>query len=269
MAGVNRRFRDALASIVPWWASDRTRTGPGANIGYRFLWVLVGALDGAAELLTEGIKAWMPGKGTPTALRLIGRSRGMVRGRADTDDAYAERLRTWLDRWPEAGSQRGLVRAVWDFLGGGMRIRIVNRGGRWTTIESDGQISETSAAWDWDSISNPERAAFWSELWIIVYPPSYDPRPGTWGDGELWGDTDGMGTDLLAPLPELDQLRAILAAWKAAHSYIRAVIFCADSALFDPLTPASLPNGRWGQWSIGGAPSDRNTVDCRYLEFAQ
>lgn len=269
MSGSARRFRDALTAIVPPWLSDRSKLGPTTgNVGWRFLWVLVAALDDALEFLFQGLMSWLPGLGTPTALAQIGRTRGLRRGRVETDDAYAARLRGWLDRHPLAGSQLGLAQAVRDYIGGATRVRVVSRSGLWTTIRTDGTVVTATATWDWDSATNPERAGFWSELFVIIYPTPYAHTPGTLGDGEKFGD-DGLGFGHAAPIDENDALRAEIAQWKAAHSFVRTVIFTTDSTLFDPATPSTCPDGHWGQWSEGTAASHRNIATCRYWDFEE
>ena len=128
-------------------------------------------MNALMEGLIEGLQAAYPGLGTPTALQYIGRGRGILRGRLDTDDTYAGKLRAWLDRWETAGSMQGLARELYEYLG--LPLRIVNRAGHWLSIDSLGIITTTQAMWDWDSVSHPERAGFWSEMWIIVYTTVY------------------------------------------------------------------------------------------------
>lgn len=258
------RFRDALASIVPWWLSARLQAG--LTVGYRYLWGIVQVLDGLAEFLVQGIQAAWPGIGTPTALALIGRSRGIVRGLDDTNDEYAARLRVWLDTWRNAGSQQELARQIRAYLRGRPRVRIVTRAGLWFTIEADGTESTAQQAFDWDSVSNPENAGHWSEMWIIVYPDSW-AYSGQWGtsDGQKYGDLLGIGHAVTRE--EWDGVKNIIAQWKAAHSRVVAVIYTTDPDLFDPLDPLSLPDGTWGKWGRGTSRmATRNTTTCRYWE---
>jgi hypothetical protein len=259
-----KAVREQLRDYVPWWLQDR-KYSSGKVVGFTFLWVLAAVLDAMAEWLLQSLRAAWPGKGTPTALPYIGRSRGILRGQADTDDAYAARLRMWLDKWRDAGTQRQLAIELHEYLGNAPRVRIVNRAGHMVTVAADGTITEATCAWDWDSVTNPERATWWSELWVIVYPTQW-ATTGTYGDGRDWGPDPARGFGHAVTREEVDAVKAILGAWKAAHSKVRAVIWTSDAALFNPAAPATLPNGRWGQWSIAGAPSDRNVSTCRYWE---
>jgi hypothetical protein len=264
---IKTRFRDTLKKDLPWWLSDR-HLSSGKSAGYRFLYILVAMLDIIAEWIVQGLQAPWPGIGTPSALPYIGRSRGFVRGVSDTDASFSARLLAWLDKWSNAGTQRQLAIELHEYLGGNPRVRIVNRAGSWVTVAADGTIAtNTGVSLNWDSISNPERSGYWSDMWIIVYPTPWVVRPLTIGD--LTGD-DGYGLGHMAPRSQIDATKGLLAQWKSAHTRIRAVIWTSDSTLFDPATPASLPDGTWGQWSqiIGGVsqPSNRNTTTCRYWE---
>jgi hypothetical protein len=261
------RLRDQLRKWVPWWLQDR-RLSSGKTAGFRFLWVMVATLDAFLEWILQGLQAAWPGKGTATALPFIGRSRGIIRGVSDTDASYVARLIAWLDKWKNAGSQLQLAIELHEYIAGNPMVRIVNRAGQWVTVAADGSVTRTNAAWDWDSISNPERAGFWSELWVIVYPTPWALRGGSLGS--LTG-YDGFSLGHLASIVEWDAIKTIIAQWKSAHTYVRAVIWTSDVTLFDPAVPASKPNGLWGQWSVAGGTgtrvaSSRNLTTCRYWE---
>lgn len=261
------RFRDILKRIVPWWLSERR--AQKKTVGFRFLWSMVAMFDVLTDVLLHGMKAAWPGAGTSTALPYIGRGRGVLRGQADTNDEFAAKCRAWLERAERWGSMHGIAGELHDWLGNHPRIRVVNRSGRWFTLEADGTITETQAAWDWDSVTNPERAGFWSELWIIVYPTQW-ALSGTWGDGRLWGGRDsGIGHRVTRP--EVDAVKGLIAEAKSAGSRVRAVIWTSDATLFDPAVPLSCPNGTWGTWGMDDGAgswiaSGRNTATCRYWE---
>lgn len=266
MASSNR-IRDQLRGWVPWFFADR-KYSSGKTVGFRFIWAMVAALDAYVEWILQGLLAAWPGKGTPTALPLIGRSRGITRGQADTDANYALKLVRWLDKWLNAGTQRQLAIELHEYLGNSPRVRIVNRAGHWVSVAADGTVTTADVAWDWDSVSNPERAGYWSELWVIVYPTQWAVQ-GNYGDGRLWGARDsGLGHQTTRR--EVDAVKGILAQWKAAHTRIRTVIWTSDATLFDPASPGTLPNGQWGEWGTQGSgariASSRNLTTCRYWE---
>lgn len=255
------RVRDILRDVVPWWLSDR-HFSSGKDVGFRLLWAIVAPLDGYLEMLHESLEAAWPGVGTPSALPLIGRTRGILRGEAETSDEYAARLRGWLDAWRDAGSQKAIARELHGYLAGHPRVRVVNRAGHMVTIGADGTVTAEQVAWDWDSVSNPERHGDWSDLWVIVYRTPAWALEASWGSGGTWGAGDGGGLGHAVPRASVDAVKGILGQWKAAHTRVRAVVWTSDAALFDPANPSSMPDGNWGQWS---SPS-RNYTSCRYWE---
>lgn len=254
-------LRERMAEYVPSWLADHDPVGK--SYGWRFLTALARFVD-AGISAALGASLGAVGKGTPTALKYVGHARGIVRGRFDTDESYAAKFPTWIDRWREAGSQRRLAIELAEYLGDA-RVRVVNRAGHWVTVEADGSITETDAEWDWDSVSHPDRVAFWSDLWVVVYP-AWAHRPGTLGT--LGVDAYALGH--LAPRAEIDAVKLGIRRFKAAHSCVRAVIWTSNTSLFDPTNPSSCPNGRWGAWGIydgsSYVPSDRDLVNCRFWE---
>lgn len=270
-----RGLRDAVKSFVPVWLSNRV----GKNNGFKFIYTCALMCDILLTYAVEGIYSWFPGYALgasnltvdqASALPMTGRSRGIPQGIGEPDVSYAARLVPWLDDWKEAGSSEILLKMLWAYLGSAPRMRIIDRSGNWVTIDNGGVTSKTtSSAFDWDSVSNPERAGMWSDMWIVVYPDQFGQRPGTLG--ALTGD-DGNGIGMLVPHVEADTLRAILQLWKGAHVFLRAVIFTTNSALFDPTDVSTCPQGTWGQWSNVEAgsgsrvASGRRLNDCRFLE---
>lgn len=267
------RFRDVFRKYIPNWMSDRGGQTAGLTVGFRYLWSMIAPLDAALEVLVEGLNAAQPGVGTPTALPYISRMRGILRGEDDTDDFYVARLRQWLDLWRAAGSAEAIAGAIQAYLANHPKVRIVTRSGYWVTLNTDGTIVRQQQAWDWDSVSNPERSGFWSEIWIIVYPTEWStsgPFLDTAGS-PVWGD-DGLGIGHDVPRVDRDALLGLVAQWKSAHTKVRAILWTSDSTKYDPSTPLSLPNGNWGTWSVnsGGTQvaSDRDLTATRYWEPA-
>lgn len=248
-----RGVRDWLRAFVPKWLSNR----PGLNNGFKMLWGMAFQADILIELAVEAVGSWWPGYSlgatnqaldASTALPLIGLSRGIVQGEAESNASYAARLPGWLDDWANAGSAEILAQQIQAYIGNTPMVRVVDRAGNWVTVASDGTITKTVAAWDWDSVSNPERANWWSDLWIIVYPCEW---PITGFDlGALvgvWGTYDGAGTGHGVPRAAVDAILAILAQWKGAHCWCQAIIYSYDPTLFVPGSPVSGdPDGTWG-----------------------
>lgn len=245
------RFRDALRAIVPWWLSDRPSSGKVT--GFRFLWSMIAPLDVLAQRAVEAILTRIPGYSDATALPILGRSRLMIRGIGETDAEYAARLATWIDKARLKGSQEGIARAIHEFFEGRPKVRVVNRAGQWFTINADGTTETHNEPWDWDSVSHPERASWWSDQWVIVYVGDVARwQPGSIGstiDAALWlAQREGNIFWCGATLAEADAILGELAATKSAHSRIRAVIFTADPDRYDPEDSGTCPDGTWGAW---------------------
>lgn len=234
-------FVDSLAAKVPVWM-----TRPN---GWRFLLSMVIWADIGLQILFESLYLRYPGVGTATALPYLGRSRMMMRGMSDTDQSFAARLVLWLDRWRTAGSQIALARAVQEYCTGLPRVKVVNRAGVMTDLAAGGASSTVSTVtWNWDSLSNPERAGFWSEVWIVVYTP---PWPISGVIDTTNAANVGLGIGTKSPRVDVDALKVIIDTWKSAHTFVRALIFSYDATWFDPAVPAKMPDGTWGEWSYG------------------
>ena len=255
-----RGFRNSLLSRVPNWLSNR----PSLNTGFKFLYVVALMLDVQLKQAIEGVRSWFPGYVSKnatgyldptTALPLIAENRGIIQGETETDAAYAARLIGWLEDWEAAGSSEILAKMIQSYLGNTPTVRIVDRAGNWVSVDSSGNVTKTFAAWNWDSLSNPERAGWWSDLWIIVYPTEW-PITGTTLSSlvGIWGNENAateVGTGHGVPRAALDAILSLVEQWKGAHVWCQAIIWSYDTTLFVPGSPASGdPDGTWGDWAL-------------------
>ena len=200
-------FRDSLRRIVPPWLSDRVASG--MTVGFRTLQSMIAPLDDATDRLVQGVQAAWPGLGTPSALAYVGRNRGMIRGKGESDNDYSSRLTRWLDRWRIAGSQEAIARAIHEYVSGRPKVRVINRSGICVTVDHDDKLTRDNVKWDWDSKTNPERAGYWSELWVVVYTPPWSesgPKLNSAG-AVLAGRTTGLGH--LVTREEVDAIRGL------------------------------------------------------------
>jgi hypothetical protein len=224
----------------------------------RFIYSLLRPLDILVEVLLQGLAAAFPGLGTPSALPFIGQSRGLIQGEAETNTSFAARLRAWLDAWRNAGADEQLALEIQAYIGNDPTVRVVNRAGFFVTAAPNGTISFTSdPAWNWDSVSNPERASWWSDLWIIITPSEFpiyaNNADATWQ--ATWGHSNGFGLGHQCSRRAVDAITGLVRRWKGAHTYVVAVIWVlptnGNGPLFVPgnLGLAGNPDGTWGNWS--------------------
>lgn len=257
-------FVDSIAQYVtPWLARRKEKSN-----SFTFLWSTIQPLDVATEVLLQGLRARFPGVGTSTALALHGRSRGLLRGQGESSADYAVRLNEWIDRARIWGSQKSLARAIHEYLATRPKVRVVNRAGFWTTVDTDGTVTTYDAAtpFTWDNVSHPERASHWWNTWVIVYTDQWDDT--AWPDLIL-GYKNGVGHKVTPQ--EADAVKGLVAQHKSEHTYVRAIVFTRDPALFDPANSSTWPDGTWGDWFVMNSsrqcvPSGRNVNSCRIWE---
>lgn len=260
-------FRGSLSKIIPNWLSNRRKL----QVGFKILYAIATVCDVLLDMMVWGVRAPLPGVGTYSALPLIGQMRGVVRGLVETDPQYAASLNRWLQIWEDAGSDEILCQEIQRFLGNSPTVRVISRSGLFTTIAPNGVITQTvDTAWDWDSKSNPERANWWSDIWIVVYPtrPEWIPFLGFLDPNWIaaWGITTQGGIGFAMPRRAVDGIYQITSSLKAAHCWIESIIFCTDNTLFVPHSLGSLgnPDGWWGKWGkqasgLSGPSRTRNT----------
>lgn len=268
-----QNIRDFVGRIVPSWLSEGDDDNPG--FGYRLLWVLGLIIDGFIEAVSSAFEA-ARARGASSDADIVGDSRGLIRNQDESDEDYARRLATWVDRARENGGPLRLGLAIHDYLRTHPRVHVFRRSdGQCIAISEDRTITRYPlTAFDWDSQSHPERnvyyAPWWSDMWIVVFTNStqWQRRFGTL-DGMPDGD-DGFGLDHYCTYKERDDLKSLIRTCKSAHSCIRALIWCSDNTKFNPANDASMPNGRWGDWGIRDGssygPSDRDYVNCVFWE---
>ncbi len=251
-----RGFRDSLRAFVPQWLADR----PQLRVGFQLLYTLATKADKGMQAALEGVRAAWPGADARTDnLGAIGHSRALYEGETETVPHFQARLRNWLVTARQIGSDVGLAWSLTQYLAGNPKVRVITRRSgasslsTYTTAQGDAIPTQVTAAWNWDGTSNPERATFWWDFWIVVYVPSvgfYEPTTGHYGDGQTGKGPNGTGIGLYNTRVEIDTIRAIVAFWKGAHTNLRSLIWSYDPLAFDPSTPSRSgnPDGTWGYW---------------------
>jgi len=267
-------WTSSLIKVVPNWMQQR----PGALVGAKYLYSLILPLDVTVENTLQAINDWAPGSpdATVTALPYVAQSRGLIQGEAETNTAFAARNVGWRTKTKQTGKTELLAQAIQTYLGNNPLVRVIQRiystsgatTALYVTANTDGTTAVQTAAWDWDSVSGwtddvttwtgAQCRQFWSDTWIVVYP-------GEWGITGLVTPLTGQRVPLVAH----DAILRLVAQWKGTHTFVRAIIYSYNAALFDPATPAHAgnPTGDWGNWAkivAGNQVPARNVVDARY-----
>lgn len=267
MSDGNRQFRDINRATTPRRLRDR---GPSfKNTGFKFVWTFGLAFDALLELAMQGAQAAFPGLGTPTALPLIGRARGILRGSSVSDDAYAAQLQNWLPTLKARGQAWEVLRSIRAVVGP-VKCRVVDVGGNWWTIDAAGTESlvQLPGSWVWDDkpLSDDQRA------WVIIYAPE------GWEDCQEWlnywlgadypygGNLEGgnytigqtCGFDLA------EDIRAQIRISKPFHVRVVTIIIAFDPDSFDPNNPSTWPDATWKNFTTGNPPVLSRVETARY-----
>ncbi len=264
MAGPTITIRDTIRKFVPDWLLGPT----GSGNGYKFLYTFALLGDMLVQFALEGANASMPDAAPTPALAYIGRDRKIRRGIGESDADYALRLVPWLDDWRLAGSAFGILHQLRGYLNAPGTLRIVTANGTWWTLHPDGttekRVTLPTKNWNWDG--NPH---LWARFWVILYASDYGwVRDGTWGDGEVWGDTPASTWGANVPLTTVQTVRAIIGERKSGYSVCKNVIVSFDNTSFDPTTApgAPLPDGTWalpGRLTGGATGTEIAARDAR------
>lgn len=262
-------IRDLIAAIAPPWLQ---RNGAGASVGAKLLYVMGLSGDKAIEKLDQAVRARMPGLGDPSALPLIGADRVMPQGPSEPAASYAVRLQDAFETWQRAGSAWSILRQLYGYFS-----PLLPRLDDWSNTGARDELAAGSdptqppvhtapGTWNWDGI-----ASYWWRAWTIIFAPSTTPAictgEGTWGDGDLWGDTT-KSWGLSLPSTTWASVRAIIKTWKPANIFHVWTIVSLDNTLFNPASPGTMPDGTWGRWSktVAGVRVPSRAANARYTD---
>jgi hypothetical protein len=183
-----------------------------------------------------------PGYYSVESLPVIGRERRIRRGRIETHEVYATRLRRWLDDHRRRGGPYALLAQLHaHFAPDNFPIALVYRNGRRFAMKADGTVTRDVIAWEPD-----HEPAKWARWWLIYQWPEellddgHWGDPGTWGDGGVWGSS-------LSP-QQVTDLRLVPKEWNAAHCFGR-LILVEGGELW------GFPSGTWGDPGTWGGGS--------------
>lgn len=185
MAGTFRRLAKYL---LPSWLLDD-------EAGGALHWCLAAMLDIQSEKSRSGVEQRFPSRAGRTALGYIGADRLIRRGRDETDEHYAGRLRAW--RYPRGHRVRGsvfaLLEQISEYFGGGFALYGIDQSGNIRSRSAlDVESYSYGNSWDWDSAAPGYSASDWARQWVVI-----DATEGAfreqldWGDADLWGGSWG------------------------------------------------------------------------------
>ena len=237
-------FRDTLARIVPKWLQG--------TIGARVLYSMAVHLDGALDLVAEGVKARFPGRPDAAidALPLIGNERRIRRGPTETVEHYSGRLLTWWDDHKRRGGPYALLDQVGRYWDGAttFQIDLVYEMGQ-HFIRNLGLIGGPQDGLPPMSGPYDSDTAHWARWWLVFQWPTSIGDDGLWSDPGTWDDLGTWDTDLNEA--QVAELRLVPAEWNNAHCQGHVVLLSDGAELWD------VPAGTWndpGVWGgIGGS----------------
>lgn len=242
-------FRDAAWRMSP----PRLRATKAAKMVYSFIGLPLDMITQAAE---DSVRVRFPDQCPVDALPYHGRDRGIPRGPLEAATNYRLRLLRWLEIWKGAGVGRAMLDQLAGYLSPrSTRMRIWTQVGVVYTREADGAFSVQRVArglWNWDG-----QTSLWARFWLIIDSVGGVPwnRDGTWGDGDVWGDSLSATWGSTATIDQVLSIRGIIDTWKPAASVCKNIIISFDAAAFATSdTSPPLPDGLWGNWSknVGG-----------------
>jgi hypothetical protein len=245
-------FREIADFLVPSWIT-------GGDGGKKTL-VTTTMIDASVEHVRLGLEARFPTRAGDSALALIGQDRGIQRGRSETREHYAARLKRW--RWPRGHRTRGTAYALLEQISeyfGGLLVRLVTRRGRRYERSVDGAESWTTGSPEvWDGASALPN---WGRFWVYIDPGDSGIAEQT--DSYAEGNSIGL-TGLT--LEDAQAIRGLLRGahpWKPAGVQGEWLIFALDGM------SAAVPDATWEHWSYdtGGAQAPTRYTGWRYVSL--
>lgn len=252
-----RNFRTVYRWLVPGWLLE----GDGTLV----LESLAAIKDACVERVRQGLNARFPSRTGASAQALIGRDRGIVRGRDETNGHYAQRLIRW--RYPRGHRVRGnafaLLEQFSEYFGGVDGYTIDYRGNRYDRTADGTETASQGIAWEWYAVDFDEGE---NRFWVVLDLSEIASEQLDFGDSELWGGalatpgyTIGQQGVTEQDVLVLRNMMHSRRAWKPAGTRAEWVIVSLDGT--DPE-----PDETWQHWSqnVGGTQTETRSSAHRY-----
>ena len=263
-------LRDAMKTASPPWFQNGTAE--------RFLYGLGLSMDALCEKMNQASQAHMPTKAPSSTLPFIGADRLIPQGVLEPSSNFALRLQLSFDSWAFAGINRGTLAQILGYLTpfAPMARVVTDPHGsltKWDTYVAGTNLvanpqptitANVAMNWNWDGTTKPWR--FFIVLYSIA-PQNFTGTEGTWGDGDVWGDTT-KSWGLSIPATEVASIRSIVGTFKS-NQWCQWIIVSFDATLFDPGATADgthNADGTWGSWgkNVGGVWVPSRPANARY-----
>ncbi len=229
-------------SILPAWLQ-----GPN---GLAYAGVLGKLKDQISDNAKAAATVGMPTAARPDALPVIGFERQLVRGPAESDAQYAERLRTAFDAWALAGTPLGMLLQI-EILYPGIPVVIVQQAARAFTLNPDTSLPplqrlviQTLGGGGWRFDTNgglPLSQGFWSRA-AVLFP---GPLPTSWNDITSPPTATAPNAPTVA---EVNTLIKVINQWKPAKVTMKyiAVLVAGRMWGYPPSQQWGAGTGTWG-----------------------
>lgn len=192
-------FRDLVYAVSPPWLRR--------HYGVRVLYACAVIADALADALVAGVKLRFPRVYSDESLPQLGRERRIRRGRLETADKYATRLRRWLEDHQVRGGPRALLSQLRAFFADApFEVHLVYASGARYRLDAQGNITR-------DVVSGQVKTdPQWARWWLFYITDSFTP-PLTAAD--------------------VDELALIPREWIAAHCEGEIITFVSGGELWN------------------------------------
>ncbi len=198
-------FRDTLVNSVPRWLR--------AGIGGKILYAFGRCMDLLGDAIAEAVKRRFPGYEAFDSLNIIGKDRKIRRGIIEDEEAYATRLKEFLQDHGARGGPFPLLKQIHGFYAGNpFDVELRYHTGRQFLMDVNGDVTISDTVWT-PPFSEPDK---WARWFLIYQWPGAVNDDGNWDDPGTWDDGGIWDSDITSE--ERDQIVQVPSEWKAAHA---------------------------------------------------